>query len=96
MVDTTKTADNGAMGPSDSLKKDLDWYIGNQKDLAAKYDGKVLLIFNQALIGVFDSFEDAYTEGAKRFEIGTFSLQPCSPDSDSYSLTIHTPYLVLT
>ena|SRR5580698_6939699 len=96
MVETVKTTDNGTMEPSESLKNDLAWYIEHQKELAGKYDGKILLIFHQGLIGAFDSIEDAYLEGAKRFEIGTFSLQPCSPDADSYTLTIYTPYLVLS
>lgn len=96
MPETSTNPKVDAMNVPDPLKKNLEWYIANQKDLSAKYDGKILLIADQNLIGAFDSMEDAYVEGAKRFEIGAFSLQPCSPDPDSYTLTICTPYLVLT
>ncbi len=49
------------LGAPDSLKKNLDWYIANQKDLAAKYNGKILLIVDQKLINVFDDMGAAYT-----------------------------------
>jgi hypothetical protein len=75
----------------DTLKKDLEWYIANQKELAQKYNGKVLLIVNQKLIGAFGSMEEAYTTALKSYTLGTFTLQPCSPDSDSYTLTLHSP-----
>jgi hypothetical protein len=75
----------------DTLKKDLEWYIANQKELAQKYNGKILLIVNQKLIGAFGSMEDAYATALKSYTLGTFTLQPCSPGSDSYTLTLHSP-----
>lgn len=76
---------------SDPLKKNLDWYVEHQVDLAAKFNGKVLLIVNQELIGAFDSMEAAYTNAIKKYEIGNFTLQPCSPSADSYTLTLYNP-----
>jgi hypothetical protein len=75
----------------DSLKKNLDWYIANQKELAAKYNGKILLIVDQRLVGAFDDMAAAYTEASKSYAVGTFTLQPCSPDSDSYTLMLYAP-----
>jgi hypothetical protein len=79
------------LGVPDSLKKNLDWYIANQKDLAAKYNGKILLIVDQKLINVFVDMAEAYTEASKSFTAGTFTLQPCSPDPESYSLMLYSP-----
>jgi hypothetical protein len=75
----------------DPLKKDLEWYIANQRKLSEKYNGKVLLIVNQHLIGAFGSMQEAYAAAIKDYALGSFSLQPCSPDSDSYTLTLHNP-----
>lgn len=75
----------------ESLAKNLDWYIQNQAELSAKYNGKVLLVVNQALVGAFDSMEDAYTTALQSYAPGTFTLQPCSPGSDSYTLTLYSP-----
>ena len=83
--------ENAAMNVPDPLKKNLDWYIANQQDLSAKHNGKILLIVDQSLIGAFDSMQEAYTAALKTYTPGTFTLQPCSPDSDSYTLTLYSP-----
>jgi hypothetical protein len=73
------------------LKKNLEWYIANQRELSEKHNGKILLIVNQNLVGVFDSMQDAYADAIKKYTLGTFTLQPCSPDADSYTLTLYNP-----
>ena len=86
-----------ALGAPDPLKKNLEWYIANQKSLAEEYNGKVLLIVDQKLINAFADMGAAYTEALKSYAPGTFTLQPCSPDADSYTLMLYSPmYSVLT
>jgi hypothetical protein len=80
--------ENDIPGP---LKKNLDWYIANQQELSKKYNGKILLIVDQRLVDVFDSMESAYTAAMKSYAPGTFTLQPCSPDPDSYLLMLYSP-----
>jgi hypothetical protein len=75
----------------DSLKKNLDWYIANQKELAAKYNGKILLIVDQRLVRAFDEMSEAFMEASKSYAVGTFTLQPCSPDPESYTLMLYSP-----
>jgi len=94
-METTAPATN-AMSVPDPLKKNLDWYIANQQELAAKYNGKVLLIVDQTLIGAFDSMENAYTTALRSYALGSFTLQPCSPDADSYTLTLYSPAYSVT
>jgi len=85
-----------SLGAPDSLNKNLEWYIANQKELAAMYDGKILLIVDQKLVKAFDDMGAAYVEALKSYAPGTFTLQPCSPDSDSYTLMLYSPmYSVL-
>jgi len=86
-----KTADIVPMGVPDSLRKNLDWYIANQEELSKTYNGKILLIVDQKLVQAFDSMEDAYLAASEKYEAGTFTLQPCSPDADSYTLTLYSP-----
>lgn len=83
--------EEAAISVPDPLKKNLDWYIENQQDLSAKYNGKILLIVDQGLIEAFDSMEHAYEAAVNSYAPGTFTLQPCSPDSDSYTLTLYSP-----
>jgi hypothetical protein len=87
----TRNQESPSAGVPDPLKKNLDWYIANQKELSAKYNGKVLLIVEQSLIEAFNSMQDAYTAASKTYAPGTFTLQPCSPDPDSYTLTLYSP-----
>ena len=91
-MDTTIREGDAAMHVPDPLKRNLDWYISNQKELSAEYNGKVLLIVGQKLVGAFDSMAEAYAEGVGHYALGTFTLQPCSPDPDSYTLTIYSPF----
>jgi hypothetical protein len=93
MVAMEKTAEG--IGAPDSLKKNLDWYIANQKDLAEKYNGKVLLIVDQHLVEVFDDMAAAYPQASKSYAPGTFTLQPCSPDPESYTLMLYSPTYTL-
>jgi len=75
----------------DSLRKNLEWYIAHQKELAEKYNGKILLIVDQNLVKAFDDMGQAYTEATKSYSPGTFTLQPCSPDPESYMLMLYAP-----
>jgi len=84
------------MDVPEALKKNLDWYIAKQQELSAKYNGKVLLIVDQNLVEAFDSMEAAYGAAVKSYAPGTFTLQPCSPDSNSYTLTLYSPFYSAT
>ena len=74
------------------LKKNLDWYIANQQELSAKYNGKILLIVDQKVVDAFDSMDKAYAAALKSYAPGTYTLQPCSPNPDSYALMLHSPW----
>jgi hypothetical protein len=87
-----KIPEGAATSVPDPLRRNLEWYIANQAELSAKYNGKVLLIVDQKLIKAFDTMQEAYTEALKSFSPGTFSLQPCSPTADSYTLMLYSPF----
>lgn len=87
----TKIPEDAATSVPDPLKRNLDWYIANQQELSAKYNGKILLIVDQKLVEAFESMGEAYTSALKSYPLGSFTLQPCSPDADSYTLTLYNP-----
>lgn len=74
---------------NNNLKKELDFFVTNQKDLVEKYGGKFIVIKNQKVEGVFDTEIQAYTETQKRFELGTFIIQQCISGQEAYSQTFH-------
>ena len=71
------------------LEQELKYYIDHQAELVAKYNGKFLVIKDQAVVGVFDSIEVAYFQSIEKFEPGSFLIQECAPGEDSYTQTFH-------
>jgi hypothetical protein len=72
------------------FQKELDFFIKNQESLVAKYNGKILVLKEEQVVGVFDNILDAYHDSLKKFEPGSFMLQPCKPGPDAYTATIST------
>ena len=71
------------------LKREFEYFLANQAELVKKYNGRFVVIKNQAVIGVFDDQATAVTETSKSHELGTFLVQKVEPGSDVYSQTFH-------
>ena len=67
------------------LTKEFEYYLANQKDLVKKYNGKVLVIKGQQVIGVYESETEAYFKTIKAHDLGTFLIQKCEPGEESYT-----------
>jgi hypothetical protein len=80
------------MTDRESLSRNLEWYIAHQDELVKEHDGKVLVIKDSALIGAYPTLAEAFFDACARFEQGTFSIQPCGPGPESYSITIASPW----
>lgn len=76
-------------GVNDSLKRDFDWFLDHRARLVSEHRGKHIVIRNQKVIGAYESDEQAVREAMKLFPIGTFLVQECSDDEQSYSRTFH-------
>ncbi len=72
-----------------SLEKEFEYYLKNQEQLVKKYNGKVLVIKNCTVIGVYDSDQEAIEETTKQHELGTFLVQLCEPGEDSVTQTFN-------
>jgi hypothetical protein len=69
--------------------EELNFFITHQNDLVNKYRGKVLVIKGQVIVGVYQNPLEAYLEAQKKYEIGTFMIQPCDAGPEAYTVTIN-------
>jgi hypothetical protein len=67
---------------------ELQFFIANQDRLVANHRGKTLVLKGEEVVGVHDDPLEAYLAAVKRFERGTFMIQPCAEGVDAYSVTI--------
>lgn len=65
------------------LKEDFEYYLAHQDNFAREYEGKVLVIKNKEIIGVYKTEKEAVEKTQREHEIGTFLVQFCSSDPDS-------------
>jgi len=76
-----------------SLEKELQFFKENQALLLEKYNGKILVIKDKKVVGVYDSEIDAYSESKDKFELGTFLIQKCIPGEESFTQTYFSRYV---
>ena len=72
-----------------TLEKEFQYYIDHQGELVEKYRGKVIVIKNKRVIGVYDSDIEAIEKTSEKHEMGTFLVQKCEPGPNSYTQTFH-------
>lgn len=71
----------------ENLQREFDYFLAHQQELVQKYNGKVLVIKGETIIGVFDSELEAIQRTAKIHELGTFLVQKCAPGDTSHTVT---------
>lgn len=69
------------------LEKEFKYYLDHQTELVENYNGKVIVIINDEVIGEYSNKKDAYLESIKKHKPGTFLIIECSPGNNGY--TIH-------
>ena len=74
---------------SSNLQKEFDYFLAHQQELARQHSGKILVIKDQAVIGVFDSELVAIQETSKTHELGTFLVQKCDSTEESHTQSFH-------
>jgi hypothetical protein len=73
-----------------SLQNEFQWYLEHQNELVEKYNGKYLVISNNAVLYSSENKDDAYENGVEKLGAGKFILQLCTPGTDAYTMTFHT------
>jgi hypothetical protein len=78
------------------FEHELGFFIAHQEELVRKYNGKVLVIKGDEVIGVYDTPIQAYQEAQKEHELGTFMIQPCRPGPEAYTVVVSSTALLPT
>jgi len=61
------------------LEKDYKYYEKNRTVFVEKYSGKVIVIKDQKVIGIYENKPEALSATIKDHEIGTFLIQQVVP-----------------
>lgn len=77
------------MAVKSKLANDFHYYLDNQKELVKKYNGKVIVIKDCEVIGVYNSEQEAFIETSKNHPLGTFLIQKCESGKDNYTQNFH-------
>ena len=71
------------------LKKQFSYFLEHQAELVREYEGKVVVIFDEAVEGVYDTELEALAAAQKKHPLGSFLLQKVEPGAESYTQTFH-------
>ncbi len=71
------------------LKKEFQYFLDHQEELVKEYNGKVLVIVGEKVVGAYDTTFDALSAAQSEFEPGTFLLQECIEGKEAYTQTFH-------
>lgn len=75
---------------SDSpLKAEFKYYVSHQKEMVEQYNGKVIVIKDQKVIGVHDTEAEALADALKKHKLGTFLVQKVEPGTSGYTQVFH-------
>ena len=72
----------------ENMKKLFQYYINNQEEFVQEYNGKAVVLKDNAVVGVYDNEWIAFEETKKSHEPGTFIVQGVSPGDDAYTVTV--------
>ena len=70
-----------------ALRDEFDYYLEHQAELAAKYQGRYIVIKGHRLLGDYTTVEEAVRSTAPAHEPGTFLVQRCDADPESTKAT---------
>lgn len=68
---------------NNTLENEFEYYLAHQDDFVSKYPGKVIVLKNHEVLGVYDSEVQAVKETSKNHKLGTFLIQRCSPGEET-------------
>jgi hypothetical protein len=78
-----------AYAPPENLQREFAWYLKHQADLVAQFNGRVVVIKDEQVIGDFADVAEAVRATQVAHPIGTFLVQKVEPGPDAYTATFH-------
>lgn len=74
------------------VRDEFLYYLAHQAELVQKYNGKVIVMRDHQVVGVFDTEHEAYWDSVNRYEPGTFMIQLCTEGTEAYTIRAHQRY----
>lgn len=71
------------------LEKEFDFFKTNQESLVKKYKGKILVIVQEEVAGIYENNLSAYLEAEKQHGLGNFLIQTCEDGPQAYTVIIN-------
>jgi hypothetical protein len=72
-----------------NLNQELDYYISHQREIVDQYDGQVVVIHDQSVVGAYPNELEATTEARKKFKLGEFLVQRVAAGTDAFTQTFY-------
>ena len=72
---------------TNNLDSEFKYFLVHQEELVKQFQGKFLVIKNDAVQDAFESEGEAYAFGSKNFELGSFLIQHFLPGENAYTVT---------
>lgn len=76
------------------FQEELEFFKANQEDLVKRHQGKILIIKGAEVVGAYDTTIEAYINALKKYELGSFMIQPCTPGPEAYTVIIGSNELI--
>jgi len=73
------------------IRELFQYYLDHQDELVEKFNGKYVVIANDCTIEAYVTEDDAYFQSEKKYGLGNFLLQLCTPGDSAYTLYYNTP-----
>lgn len=70
-----------------TLQEMFQFYLDNQNELVKQYDGKYLVIKDNAVVGAYNTESEAYFESEEKYGLGNFLIQLCTEGNSAYTQT---------
>ena len=67
------------------LDREFIYYLENQNEILKTYNGKVVVIKDDQVVDAYDSYKEAHIESVKKYKLGTFLIQLCTPGEEAYT-----------
>ena len=71
------------------LKREFEYFLQNKAALLKQYNGRVVAIKNQCVLGDYPDVVTAISETRKTQEMGTFLVQLVEPGEAAYTQAFH-------
>ncbi len=71
------------------LLRELKYFIQHQDELMEQHRGKVVVIQEDRVIGIYNSELEALRDTSRHHPCGTFMVQRCEPGPECYTATFY-------